>query len=192
MTSYYIPLRKLKEDTASLWLKCVSRVEGFPSGETENMFLRNPGAIDRVGSLSPHVQGFSRKPCAKYFTCSMTSPEHMYRNDQVADEKAWIHTKTGTHMLLEKKNSVRVMISLILPPLALIGQVTGPNGCEGAEALGGFDVAHHAHHDHWRGLQDCHRLHHLLLVHLRPGAVHLAGNVGHSRLADKVFVRSVS
>ena len=53
-----------------------------------------------------------------------------------------------------------------------------PDGVEGAQATRGLDVAHHAHHDHGRGLDDGDGLARLLLVQLGAGLVHIAQNVG--------------
>ena len=58
----------------------------------------------------------------------------------------------------------------------------GPDGLERPEAARGLNVADHPDADHGRGLQDGDRLHHLLLVHLGPGPVHLTHNVRHTSL----------
>uniref|UniRef100_V9L109 Uncharacterized protein n=1 Tax=Callorhinchus milii TaxID=7868 RepID=V9L109_CALMI len=74
---------------------------------------------------------------------------------------------------------------LVETPLALVTDVLGEDGFEGAEAAGGLHVAHEPD-DHHRGrLNNCHRLHHLLLVHLGPRSVDLTNNVGHSRLVSQ-------
>uniref|UniRef100_A0A4W3IEB4 Uncharacterized protein n=1 Tax=Callorhinchus milii TaxID=7868 RepID=A0A4W3IEB4_CALMI len=78
---------------------------------------------------------------------------------------------------------------LVETPLALVTDVLGEDSFEGAEAAGGLHVAHEPN-DHHRGrLNNCHRLHHLLLVHLceetRTRSVDLTNNVGHSRLVSQ-------
>ena len=71
---------------------------------------------------------------------------------------------------------------LVEPPLGLLADVLGPDGLEGAHAAGSLDVADHADADHGRGLEDGDGLHHLLLVDLGAGSVHLPHDVSHAGL----------
>ena len=71
---------------------------------------------------------------------------------------------------------------LVEAPAALLTDVLGPDGLEGAEAPGGLDVADHADGHHGRRLDDGDRLDDLLLVDLGAGAVGLAHDVGHAGL----------
>ncbi len=71
---------------------------------------------------------------------------------------------------------------LVEPPLALLSDVGGPDGLEGAQAPRGVDVADDADAHHGRRLDDGHRLNDLLLVHLGAGTVGLPHDVGHAGL----------
>ncbi len=77
-----------------------------------------------------------------------------------------------------------------IPSLGLLADVLGPDGLEGPEAAGRLDVADDADADHGRGLQDGDGLHHLLLVHLGAGPVHLAHNVSHTSLQNNTMLIS--
>ena len=53
----------------------------------------------------------------------------------------------------------------------------GEDGLESARPARRVDVADDAHDHHGRRLDDGHRLHYLLLVHLRTGFVHLNSQI---------------
>lgn len=55
---------------------------------------------------------------------------------------------------------------LVEAAFALITDVFGEDGLEGAQATGGVDVTHDANHNHGRSLHDGDRLHDFFLVHL--------------------------
>mmetsp|Transcript_2384 Transcript_2384/g.5147 ORF Transcript_2384/g.5147 Transcript_2384/m.5147 type:complete len:393 (-) Transcript_2384:57-1235(-) len=65
---------------------------------------------------------------------------------------------------------------------ALLVQVLGPHGGQGAQTLGGLDVANDAHDGDRRGLDDGDGLEGLLLVQLGAGAHDIAHDVGHAGL----------
>ncbi|CAG5897259.1 unnamed protein product [Menidia menidia] len=64
------------------------------------------------------------------------------------------------------------LLAVLEAALALVADVLGEDGLEGAQASGGVHVAHHANHHHGGGLHDGHRLHHLLFVHLCVATAH--------------------
>ena len=68
------------------------------------------------------------------------------------------------------------------PPAALITEVLGPDRPDTAQPVRRLAVPHEPHHHHRGGLHNGHRLDHLLLVHLTPGAVHVTHDVRHARL----------
>ena len=74
---------------------------------------------------------------------------------------------------------------LVEPPLGLLADVLGPDGLEGAHAAGSLDVSDHSDADHGRSLEDGDGLHHLLLVDLGAGSVHLPDDVSHARLVSQ-------
>ena len=57
-----------------------------------------------------------------------------------------------------------------------------PDGLEGSHSSGSFNVANHTNGNHGGSLNDGHGLHHLLLVDLGAGSVHLPHDVGHTGL----------
>merc|ERR1719370_2104799 len=71
---------------------------------------------------------------------------------------------------------------LVEPPLALLSNVLSPDSLEGPHAARSLNVANDANGDHGRSLDDGDGLHHLLLVVLGTGTVHLTDNVGHAGL----------
>merc|ERR1719221_640664 len=71
---------------------------------------------------------------------------------------------------------------LVEAALALLAQVSSPHAGQRAHAAGGVNVADEPDDYHRRGLQDAHRLTHLLLVELGAGLVDVAHNVGHACL----------
>uniref|UniRef100_A0A672HMR4 Uncharacterized protein n=1 Tax=Salarias fasciatus TaxID=181472 RepID=A0A672HMR4_SALFA len=75
---------------------------------------------------------------------------------------------------------------LVEAALALVADVLGEDGLEGAQTAGGVDVAGDSHHDHGGRLHDGHGLHHLLLRDrgrlTGAGPVHLPHDVRHAGL----------
>ena len=69
---------------------------------------------------------------------------------------------------------------LVEASAAVLGQVLGKDGLEGAQTLWRLDVADAADDDHGWRLHDRHRLDRLLLVELGAELVDVAHNVGHA------------
>jgi len=61
---------------------------------------------------------------------------------------------------------LRLVPVLVESATTVLAQMLGEHGLEGAETLGGLDVANHADNDHRGGLDESHSLHGLLLVQL--------------------------
>jgi len=74
---------------------------------------------------------------------------------------------------------------LVESALDLIAEMLGPDGCEGAETAGGFDVTDDTDSNHWWGLNDGDGLDNLTLVHLSTWTVQITNNCGHSSLVTK-------
>ena len=72
--------------------------------------------------------------------------------------------------------------TLVEAAAGLLAKVLGPHGVEGAEALGGLDVADNANDVHGGSLDDGHSLDNLLLVELGTELVDGTGDVGHTGL----------
>ena len=72
--------------------------------------------------------------------------------------------------------------TLVEAAAGLLAKVLGPDGVEGAEALGGLDVADNANDVHGGSLDDGHSLDNLLLVELGTELVDGTGDVGHTGL----------
>lgn len=66
--------------------------------------------------------------------------------------------------------------------LELVGQVTGPDGVESAEATRGLDVANDTNNDHGGAVDDGDGLDNVLLVELGAGSLDLADDVSHASL----------
>lgn len=64
----------------------------------------------------------------------------------------------------------------------VIVQVVGPNSGQGAETVGGLDVADNPHDNHGGSLQNGDGFHSLLLVELGSGSLDLTDNVSHASL----------
>merc|ERR1719330_527370 len=62
---------------------------------------------------------------------------------------------------------------LVEPPLGLLSNMLSPDSLQSPHAPGGLDVANNTDADHGGSLEDGDSLHHLLLVDLGPGSVHL-------------------
>jgi len=71
---------------------------------------------------------------------------------------------------------------LVEATLALIGQMVGPDGGEGAETGGGLDVADDTDADHRGGLDDGDGLDDLLLVELGAGLLDITEDMSHTGL----------
>jgi len=65
-----------------------------------------------------------------------------------------------------------------------LGEMLRPNGLEGPHAVGSLDIADDADDHDGRGLDDGHRLDHLLLVRLGAGAIHQPADVRHPGLVS--------
>lgn len=77
---------------------------------------------------------------------------------------------------------LRLVPILVEATLDLIGEMLSPNSGEGAEAVGGLDVANDTDGDDRRGLDDADGLDNLLFVELRPRLIDIAYDVGHACL----------
>ena len=66
-----------------------------------------------------------------------------------------------------------------------LSEVLRPNCLEGPHAVGSLDIADDADDHDGRGLDDGHRLDHLLLVRLGAGAIHQPADVRHPGLGGK-------
>jgi len=69
--------------------------------------------------------------------------------------------------------------------LDFVGKVLGPNGGEGSETAGSFDVTDDTNDDHRRSLDDGGGLDDFLLVHLGSGTVKVTDDVSHTGLVTK-------
>ena len=74
---------------------------------------------------------------------------------------------------------------LVEPPLGLLSDMFGPDSLESSHTTRSLDVSNNSDTHHWRSLDDGDALHHLLLVHLGAGSVHLPDDVGHTSLIAK-------
>lgn len=71
---------------------------------------------------------------------------------------------------------------LVESSLDLVAQVLSPDGREGSQATGGFDVTNQTNNDHRWCVNDSDGLNNLLLVELGARAVEVADNGGHASL----------
>ena len=74
---------------------------------------------------------------------------------------------------------------LVESATALIAQVTGKDGGQGANTAGGLDVPDSSDDNHGGSLDDGHGLDDILLVGLGANTVHLADDVGHTSLESE-------
>jgi len=74
---------------------------------------------------------------------------------------------------------------LVESALDFVAEMLSPNGGEGAETAGGFDVTDDTDSNHWWGFNDCDGLDNLTLVHLSTWTVQITNNRGHSGLVTE-------
>jgi len=85
------------------------------------------------------------------------------------------------HWALYRKSLAYLPI-LIESSFTFLANMFGPDGLQGAQTPGSFDVSDDTHDDNRGSLENGDALDHFLLVNLRARPVDIADNVSHTRL----------